>query len=163
MRGQVAAILRRGALAMLALAAIHLGSSPAGAVDWGAWGTPTWPQIALPSFGGLPDCGAEGVIYDVVDRFGHVHDVQWHTGLKINFLDRIRETGYAPPTQHTVARRWCEASANLSNGRRPVVYYLIEMDRNFAGVGMRVTYCVAEYDYWHVYGESCRTVKAGNG
>ena len=144
----------------LVLSALVFGANDALAVDWGGFAP---PQLAFPSFGGVPDCAASGVVYDVVDRFGYVNRVQWHTGFTINHLDRIRETGYLPPTANTIARRWCEAVAWLSNGQTPTVYYVIEADRNFAGLGSRISYCLPGYDYWHVYGEACRTVKAGAG
>ena len=72
----------------------------------------------------------------------------WHSpakGCSISFL--------------RVHRRYCRATAQLSDGRRTALIYVIEAGQGFAGVGWNVEYCLPAYDPWRVYDAWCHAIE----
>lgn len=58
-----------------------------------------------------------------------------------------------------IARRYCGATARLSDGRKRYVWYLIENPMGYAGVGNNVEFCVTGFDRWYVYSGRCRVLR----
>lgn len=70
------------------------------------------------------------------------------------------QTRYHPATQNSpIARRYCRATARLSDGRDRTVWYLIEYGQGFAGIGDNVEFCVSGFDRWNVYDSNCRVLR----
>jgi hypothetical protein len=62
--------------------------------------------------------------------------------------------------QHRVGRKFCHATARLSDGTERDLWYLIEYPWGFAGAPLSsVEFCIAGLDPWHVYGNNCSTVR----
>ena len=69
-----------------------------------------------------------------------------------------------------IARRYCGATVELSDGRRRDIWYLIEERMGFATLldgfhlanetrGSNVEFCVAGFDRWMVYNGACRVLR----
>ena len=70
------------------------------------------------------------------------------------------QTRYYPATENSpIARRYCRATARLSDGRDRTVWYLIEYGQGFAGIGDNVEFCVSGFDRWNVYDSHCRVLR----
>lgn len=110
---------------------------------------------------GMPACNAPEVTASVVEKFAYYDSHVIHTGLAVARIENERETsGAVLPSR--IARRYCSATAWLSNGRRAEAVYLIEGPHlGTFSVGWHVESCVAGYDPWHVYDPSCRSIRPG--
>ncbi|OXS99296.1 hypothetical protein B7H23_14065 [Notoacmeibacter marinus] len=77
----------------------------------------------------------------------------------------IHQNDFLPEAyKRPIARRYCQASAALSNGETRTVWYLIEYGQGFAGaLGDNVEACMQGFDEWNVYDEACRVVRSGVG
>ncbi|MCP1197956.1 hypothetical protein NIM86_00860 [Notoacmeibacter sp. MSK16QG-6] len=112
------------------------------------------------------DCAEERVLKKVskqIDYQGrHVPGVP-----QVDILDyyAIHQNDFIPEAhKRPIARRYCQASAALSNGETRTVWYLIEYEQGFAGVvGDNVEACMQGFDEWNVYDEACRVVRSGVG
>ena len=71
-----------------------------------------------------------------------------------------RLTRYEPATYNSpIERRYCQATARLSDGEDRSIWYLIEYGQGFAGIGDNVEFCVAGFDRWNVYNAHCRVLR----
>lgn len=71
-----------------------------------------------------------------------------------------RLTRYEPATPTSpIERRYCQATARLSDGQDKPIWYLIEYGQGFAGIGDNVEFCVSGFDRWHVYDGNCRVLR----
>lgn len=106
----------------------------------------------------VPECEAVSVQGAVI---GHIAsaDPVYSGGLKIREMHRITETGYKVDQPSPYARRYCEARAQMSDGRERRVYYAIMEHSGFVGVSWNLQACVAGVDPWRVYDANCRTVR----
>lgn len=59
----------------------------------------------------------------------------------------------------SVERHYCHARASLSDGERRDVWFLVERNMSFAGLGTHVEFCVAGLDPWRIYGADCRSLR----
>ena len=71
-----------------------------------------------------------------------------------------RLTRYEPATLNSpIERRYCQATARLSDGQDRPIWYLIEYGQGFAGIGDNVEFCVLGFDRWNVYNSACRVLR----
>ncbi len=106
-------------------------------------------------------CGDEHVLRRIVRRFRHqVHHVPHLPDVEIASFSRIHQHRYlAQRHDRPIARRYCHATAHLSDGRHRKVWYLIEGKMGFASIGQGVEFCVSGFDRWMVYNGSCRVLR----
>jgi hypothetical protein len=72
---------------------------------------------------------------------------------------KIHQHRYYPYAEDSpIARRYCGATAVLSDGRKRDVWYLIEDGMGFVGIGDNVEFCVSGFDRWMVYNGRCRVL-----
>lgn len=77
----------------------------------------------------------------------------------VDFRD-IRQNRYEPALSDSeITRRYCEATAYTSDGRRHAIWYLIEDRAGFAGLGHNVEFCLVNFDRWKVYDGLCRVLR----
>lgn len=79
-------------------------------------------------------------------------------------IDRIadpRLKRFEPRTQDisSVERHYCQAVVSLSDGKRRNLWYLVEKNMAFAGLGTHVEFCIGGLDPWYVYGADCRSLR----
>lgn len=110
-------------------------------------------------YGGGPACDDWSVLARVGEKFSYQDRHVAGEGLAITGIDHIRE--YNPTIERgLVTRRYCSATAWLSNGRKAEVAYLIEGPglATFS-IGWHVESCVVGHDPWRVYDARCRAMK----
>jgi hypothetical protein len=79
--------------------------------------------------------------------------------LAIETFDGIRQDAESEHGPGWIDRRYCSATAWLSNGETSKVVYLIEATQGFASIGWNVESCLPGYDPWRVYDGWCRSIR----
>ncbi len=139
-------------LASFALSALLLATSGVGVQ---AWEFPTSNKVSR-------FCEDPVILRRVQRAFRYqVRNVPHLPDVAITDFHRIHEHRYEPydGDRHPIARRYCGATAQLSDGRHREVWYLIEDPMGFASIGDRVEFCVAGFDRWNVYNNHCRVLR----
>jgi hypothetical protein len=106
-------------------------------------------------------CDDRGILHRVKAGFRHqVLNVPHLPDVGIVAFNNIHEHRYLPHGDgQPIARRYCGATAQLSDGRHREVWYLIEDRMGFVGVGDGVEWCVSGFDRWMVYNGRCRVLR----
>ncbi len=120
---------------------------------------PLAPSATAGIFGSLPECSSHQVIAKVVRRFNKADNRTWRRGIHLDFISGATERAVNPWPTSSINRRYCRASATLSDGRRVPVHYVVEQRVGFAGTGWNVEFCIGEADRWRVYGGDCRVLR----
>ena len=107
------------------------------------------------------ECGSEHVLRRIVSRFRYqVRHVPELPDVQIESFGDIHQHRYLAAHDHRpIARRYCHATAFLSDGRSRKVWYLIEDGLGFASFGDNVEFCVSGFDRWMVYNGGCRVLR----
>lgn len=135
-----------------------------------AMAQPLAPQMAAPlpvlSAGFLDRsearfCEDKNVLTNIVSRFRHqVRHVPNLPDVDIVEFHRVHQhRNYVATEKWPIARRYCGATAELSDGRRREVWYLIEEGMGLASIGDNVEFCVSGFDRWFVYNGRCRVLR----
>jgi hypothetical protein len=105
-------------------------------------------------------CDNERILESIANRF-HKQSIQVnHAKLSIAEFSNVHEhRSYEKSEFNPIARRYCGATATLSDGRNRTVWYLIESSAGLAGWGNGVEFCVSGFDRWNVYNASCRVLR----
>jgi AcrR family transcriptional regulator len=77
-------------------------------------------------------------------------------------LDKARLAGrltFSRDRLRPIERRYCHATARLTDGQDRQIWYLIEYGRGFVGIGDNVEFCVQGFDRWNVYNAACRVLR----
>lgn len=142
--------MRRLVLSALLLAASIALPQAATASDW----------LKL-SDGVSRACEDPAILSRISDKFRwQVRHVPHLPDVEIEEFRRVHQHRYMPSTEKwPIARRYCGATALLSDGRKREVWYLIEDGLGFAGMGDNVEFCVSGFDRWFVYNGRCRVLR----
>lgn len=105
-------------------------------------------------------CNDPYVLKSITARFHrqtvNVHDQQ----IQIDAIARVHQHRFYEKTEFShYARRYCGATATLSDGRNREVWYLIESNAGLVGLGNNVEFCVSGFDRWNAYNASCRVLR----
>lgn len=105
-------------------------------------------------------CDDAAILKSISKRFhAQSHEVN-HDRLRIEAFDRVHQHRASDKSEfRPIARRYCGATATLSDGLRRDVWYLIESDAGLAGMGNNVEFCVSGFDRWNVYNAHCRVLR----
>ncbi|SDU28760.1 cytoplasmic protein [Stappia sp. ES.058] len=106
----------------------------------------------------VPTCDTAAVRRAVAGQIARA-DADYLGGIAIEDMSRVVETAYTQGRPSPYARRFCEARAEMSDGRTRRVYYAIMEHSGFVGVSWNLRACVAGLDPWRVYDARCRTVR----
>jgi hypothetical protein len=143
------------------LAAVVLAASSAAAADLVV--TPAPYPVAQPHFAlffhAMPACTEPSVLSEISRKFA-VYDANIiHSGLAITAIGGIRETRSSDGPS-LVDRRYCTATAQLSNGRTSEVVFLIEgpMLGKYS-LGYSIDSCLPAFDPYRVYDANCRSIR----
>ncbi len=79
--------------------------------------------------------------------------------LAIEQIEGIVQNSIEAHGKSLIDRRYCSATAWLSNGRQSEVVYLIEASQGFASIGWNVESCLPGYDRWRVHDAWCRSIR----
>jgi hypothetical protein len=140
-----------------ALAVMTIVMSWAGAASAASWLELNF-YLSGPRYDGrLPPCE------DGLDRIKSNFEVKegrfWNSNLKIVDFDRVKEEAFRPWAPDTIPRRFCRASALISDGKWRSVYYSIGEDTGFVGAGWGVEWCVVGLDRNWAYNPVCKSAK----
>lgn len=124
-----------------------------GSVLFGATGAHAWDRIPT-------ECENSAVLSRISAKFRHqVRNVPNLPDVSIDDFSKVHQHRYLPYSEnHPIARRYCGATALLSDGRKRDVWYLIEDGMGLVGLGQNVEFCVAGFDRWMVYNGRCRVL-----
>jgi hypothetical protein len=115
---------------------------------------------AYSGWDGIPACESATVTARITEKFAYQDAHLIHSGVTITGVSHIYEKGVGDPWQSRITRRYCGATAWLSNGRKAEVVYVIEGPRlGTFSVGWHVESCVAGFDPFHVYDAQCRSIR----
>ena len=105
-------------------------------------------------------CSAPAILSKISSRFHHQSREVHHDSLRIKAYAKVHQhRAYSADETHLIARRYCGATATLSDGRKRYVWYFIETHAGFAGMGDNVEFCVSGFDRWNVYNSHCRVAR----
>lgn len=111
------------------------------------------------AYSSYPSCGDSKVLNKISKRFNQAENDTWYRGIHMDSISRPHGHDRSGFEDSPIYRQYCHAYANLSNGKSPKVYYLIEEGMGLAGFGWNVEFCVTGLDPWRVYDGYCRTVR----
>ena len=104
--------------------------------------------------GDLPPC--EAALSRIQSRFSHKEGKFWNSALEITGFDDVREIAFRPWQSNSIPRRFCTATAMISDGKpRRVNFSLIE-DGGLAGYGTGVEFCAVGLDRNWAYNPACK-------
>jgi len=105
----------------------------------------------------------EQVLYTISHQFAQKESTYWNSDLHITGFADVREVSFRSwespnGAYNAIPRRFCTASAMISDGRPRLVRYSIIEDGDFAGMGLTsgVEWCVVGLDRNWAYGRNCR-------
>src|SRR3974377_250436 len=137
-------ILRKSRYIPLVAAAIFAGLgavAPAHAASWlekNFW-------LSGPNYDGvLPPC--EAALNKIARRFAQKESRFWNSSLQIVGFEGVRETAFRPWANGTIPRRYCSATAYVSDGRKHRGNYWIGDEHGMYGMSCGVEWCVGGLD-----------------
>lgn len=117
-------------------------------------------------------CADTHVLKRITNKFAYqVRHVPNLPDVAINDFQGIHQSRYVPAGEdRPIARRYCAATAILSDGDQRPIWYLIEEGQGFATLldgfhlanetrGSNVEFCVSGFDRWLVYNGACRVLR----
>ena len=105
-------------------------------------------------------CEDSAVLAKISEKFRYqVRHVPHLPDVAISEFRRVHQHRYLPYSEEwPIARRYCGATALMSDGRQRTIWYLIEDGMGMIGVGDNVEFCVSGFDRWYVYNGRCRVL-----
>ena len=114
--------------------------------------------LSGPNYDGiLPAC--EAALGKIAWRFAQKESRYWNSNAQILGFERVREIAYRPWASGTIPRRFCTATALVSDGRRHTVNYWIGEDTGMIGASWGVEWCVVGYDRNWAYNPGCKMAR----
>lgn len=107
--------------------------------------------------GEMGQCG--DALHAIRSQFAKKEGKFWNSSLEITGFADVHETAFRAWAANSIPRRFCTASAMLSDGRPRQVHYSIIEDGGFAGFGSGVEWCVVGLDRNWAYNPSCKAAK----
>ncbi len=107
--------------------------------------------------GALPPC--EAGLRTIASRFAQKEGQYWNSDLQILDFERVREIAYRPWAAGTIPRRFCTATALVSDGRKHAVNYWIGEDTGMIGMTWGVEWCVVGLDRNWAYNPRCKMAR----
>ncbi len=110
--------------------------------------------------GDVSGCDAPSILSTIASRFHHQSREVYHNDLVIESYTKVHQhrleaARYSSP----IARRYCMATARVSNGHHYPVRYFIEGGMGLASVGDNVEFCVSGFDRWNIHNSYCRVAR----
>ena len=143
------------ALALAVAAATPAGSASAASIfELNFW-------LSGPRYDGqLPPC--ESALGIISSRFAQKESTYWNSNLTIQGYERVREVAFRPWAPNTIPRRFCTATALVSDGLKHPVHFSIGETTGLIGVGPGVEWCVVGLDRNWAYSPACKMARPDN-
>jgi hypothetical protein len=142
----------RRPLLLAALLAAFAGAAPAHEL------TPA-EERTLPYEANLPFCGDPSVLARIATNFAEKEAKFWRSELTIVEYGDVKPLAWRPWGLDLIPRRYCTATATVSNGRRHRIDYSLREDMDFLGNGWGVEFCVTGLDRNLAYSPACRMAR----
>jgi hypothetical protein len=94
----------------------------------------------------VPLCQEHGPLNKIIAQWGTKEYRFWNSNLELVGFENIHELAWEPWQTGTIPRRYCAASALVSDGKRHQIYYSIIEDGGMLGVTYGVEFCVDGFD-----------------
>ena len=107
--------------------------------------------------GNLPPC--ESALGKISSDFADKESTFWNSTLQITGYDRVHEIACRPWQSDNIPRRYCAATAMISDGKPRPVYFSIIEDGGFASFGTGVEFCVVGLDRNWAYNPACKAAR----
>lgn len=119
-----------------------------------------WSSDASAHEPGAASCDTPSILSRIQSKFRtQAREVHENPGLAIASFDKVHEHHHKSQSEFSpVARRYCGATASMSDGQERYVWFLIEKPAGFVGFGNNVEFCVTGLDRWKVYNGRCRVL-----
>lgn len=140
--------------ALLILAALGLQQLLARAEEL----TPAEKRV-IPYVADLPTCGDPAVLASISTAFAEKEARFWSSSLTIVEYAHIKPLAWRPWGLDTVPRRYCTASATVSNGRRHRIDYSVRENLGLIGGSWGIEWCVLGLDRNMAYSPACRMAR----
>ena len=115
----------------------------------------TAEKRVIPFTADLPVCGDPAVLAKITDAFAEKESQYWNSSLQIVEFAQIKPVAFRPWGLDTIPRRFCSASAMVSDGRARRVDYSVREDLDFIGFSWGVEWCVTGLDRNSAYAPGC--------
>ncbi len=113
----------------------------------------------IPYSSDLPTCGDPSVLASVSNAFAEKEAKFWSSDLTIVEYAQIKPLAYRPWGLDLIPRRYCTATATVSDGRRHRVDYSVREDLDFIGNGWGIEFCLSGLDRNWAYSPACRMAR----
>lgn len=113
----------------------------------------------IPFSARLPTCEDGRVLGEVTSNFRSKEANFWLSPVEIVAFERVHAVADRPWGADFVPRRFCSATAYLSDGRRHRVDYSVREAFGTLGVTWDVNWCVSGYDRNLAYAPDCRAAR----
>ena len=143
----------------LALLGAFLGCVPGALSQAQAYEVVPAEKRIIPYVADLPTCGDPAVLEQISSRFAEKEAKFWSSPLQIVEYAQIKPVAWRPWGLDTIPRRYCTASATISDGRRRRIDYSVREDLDFIGNGWGIEWCVTGLDRNYAYSPSCRMAR----
>ena len=114
-----------------------------------------WP-FSWPFQSNLPNCAQDAVLARIQSRFSQRERTYWKSGLQIAEFTGVRETGLRTAGVDLIPRRYCQASAMMSDNKARHVVYWIGENQGMIGFSWGVEWCIVGLDHHNAFGPNCR-------
>jgi hypothetical protein len=95
----------------------------------------------------------------VASAFADKEGQFWNSNLQITGFANVHEIAYRPWQSDTIPRRYCTATALISDGKPRTVNYSIIEDGGWASFGDGLEFCVVGLDRNWAYNPACRMAR----
>ena len=146
--------LKSAILSAFAAMSVVLLSAPADARPI----TPAERRVQ-PYTGDLPGCNDAALLQRIASRFVQSEKQYWSSGLEILGYETVRETGYRSNGLDYIPRRYCRATAVMSDGKARQLVYAIAENQSIIGWGPGVEWCIVGLDRNYAWGRSCMAAR----
>jgi hypothetical protein len=105
------------------------------------------------------DVPCEAALDDVAARFAEKESTFWNSSLTITQFLNVHEIAYRPWQSDTIPRRYCTATAVISDGKPRIINFSIIEDGGLMSIGPGVEFCVVGLDRNWAYNPTCRMAR----
>ena len=113
----------------------------------------------LPYDANIPGCGDQWVLAKVAQQFAEKEAKFWNSNLQIVEYEQIRRIAWRPWGLDYIPRRFCTASALISDGVRRRVDYSVRENLGIIGVTWGIEFCVHGLDRNWAYNPACKMAR----
>ena len=94
----------------------------------------------------VPLCEETGPLEVIQSRFAQTEGRFWESRLEIIKFEKVREIAFRPWVADAIPRRFCSATALVSDGVKRPIYYSIGEDTGMIGASWGVEWCLIGLD-----------------